>query len=148
MRFAKAGCLVILLVMGCTKKPDIVGPTGTLKGKLSMGGKTFPVNTGVVFQHVDTGRLYLALTLENGEYHVSKPTHIMPVGKYQLTIQPPSTTDVVSVDQAKDALDGPPGGVPVKPILEIPSKYRNAHESKLTCEVNEGPNEVNFDLKP
>jgi len=138
--------ILTALVVGCGGESAATAPTGTLKGKLTITGQSSPAKTGLVFQHAATGQLFLALTNEDGEYFVAKPTSKMPTGAYDVSIQPGDTEDL-SPKGVEAALDGPKDGVRSKPPIEIPKKYRNAHESKLGFELQAGPNEKNFELK-
>src|SRR6476659_4211838 len=86
--------LLTTFAVGCGGEPAATGPTGTLKGKLTILGQTPPANTGIVFQHAATGRLFLTLTNPAGEFVVAKPTSTMPTGVYDVSVQPGDTEDL------------------------------------------------------
>jgi len=144
----RAALLMVAFALGCNSEtPDKPRPTGTLKGKLTAAGRPLPAKTGIVFQHLETGRLYLAQTDETGEFVVSKPVSYMLAGRYDVSVRPPSATDEQTEEAAQAALDGPKDGKPPAPPVQLPKKYANGHESGLSFELQPGPNERPIDLK-
>jgi hypothetical protein len=121
-------------------------PTGTLKGKLTLAGKPMPAGTGIVFQHPETGSLFMAITDEDGSFKVERPSATMPAGRYDVSIQPTGALDDPTAG-AEPALEGKPGAKPAGAPVEMPMKYRNSQESGLGFELQAGANERAIDLK-
>ena len=137
------------LAVGCGSSDAPKGPTGTLKGKLQFAGSSLPPKSAVIFQHLESGSLYTALTSEDGTFEVTAPARAMPLGKYDVTVQPAIVVPVDDQKAAELALDGPPKGspAPAPSLADFPNRYRNAHESNLSVDIVAGANETSFDLK-
>jgi hypothetical protein len=134
--------------LGCNRNNDEVqGPTGTLKGKVLLAGAPAPAGVAVALQHAPTGRLYMSLTDASGAYFIDKPTTKLPTGRYDVSIAPPMEVEDRSEKAVEDALDGPKDRKPAPPPVNIPTKYRNSHESGLGFDLEAGDNERDFNLK-
>jgi len=142
--------IVLGLAAGCGPKDINAGrQMGTLKGKLTINGKPFSPKTGLSFQHVETGQLYIAMTEPDGAFEVKMPARTMPAGRYDLTIQPAGMIEDRSKEAAAAALGDTPTSAPVQgAVKEVPAKYRNAHESGLSFDLNAGANDLPIDVKP
>ena len=140
--------LAAALAVGCGgTSAEPKRPMGTLKGKATLNGTPLPAKTGLVFQHAGTGRLYLALTDDTGSFVVEKPAKEMPAGAYDVSVTPASDRDESGQEAAEEALGDRPNPNQGRPTVEIPKKYRNAHESGLSFELQEGPNDRTIELK-
>ena len=131
---------------GCGGSQEVVGPTGTLKGKLTLAGKPVSVKVTLVCQHTQSGRLFIATTNESGEYTVTEPTSKMPTGRYEVTVQG-QVFEKDPTEGLEPVQDGKKEAAAAPAVLKFPDKYRNAHESGLGFELEPGANERTFDMK-
>jgi hypothetical protein len=142
------GLLLPLLAVGCGDTSAAAKrPMGTLKGKLTINGAPAPAKTGLVFQHAETGSLYLAVTEPDGAFKVEKPQIDMPAGRYDVSVSPNTNRDESGQEAAEEALGDRPNPSKTGPNVEIPKKYLNSHESGLGFELQAGPNDRNIELK-
>ena len=151
LRWPAFALTVLVLAAGCGPKDINAGrQMGTLKGKLTINGKPFAPKTGLSFQHVDTGQLYIAMTEPDGAFEVKSPARSMPAGRYDMTIQPAGMIEDRSKEAAVAALgDAPSNAAAVQgAVKEVPAKFRNAHESGLSFDLNAGANDLPIDVKP
>ena len=151
MRTAMLPVLTAAFAVGCGgESEEVKGPTGRLRGMVTIGGKPVPAGVGVCLQHAQSGRLFMSLTNDAGEYFINKPTSKIPTGRYEVSIAPPTEMEDRSEGAAERALDGPAGGKPAAPTappVKIPQKYRQPHESGLGFDLAVGDNERAFKLE-
>ncbi len=145
LKFAFALSFVVSTI-GCGGSP--YGPTGTVKGKLTMEGKPLPAGHSVSFMQMDKGFLAFGLTDAEGKFEVkSWNDGQMPIGSYDVMIGPPGgeAADVSSMS-AEERFDNPQGGAD-KNRVAFPARYRETTKSGLKYEVKEGENSFDIDIK-
>ena len=121
------------LVAACNQGP----PMGTVRGKVTFKGQ--PVKEGrVTLLNPTQGGTYEALIGTEGAYAVVGG---VAVGDY-----------IVEISPLMELKDTDPGKTPPAPVEknapDIPKKYRQQGTSPLKAAVKQGPNEVNFEMKP
>lgn len=117
-------------ITGCGPKP---AATGTLSGKVTLGGQ--PLTAGVVqLVNSNLGTGGSAELDASGVYRTAMP---LPVGEYQVAIQPPAQP---APHEMADA--------PAKPAVDIPAKFSDPKSSGFSVSIKEGVNTANFDLQP
>lgn len=111
---------------------------GAVSGKVTFRGQ--PVTEGTVsFINADAGAGAEAKLGTDGTYAVETPDGGLPVGTYAVSITPPLYLD--------DSDPKTPPSWVEKKVANIPQKYRSHYKSGLTATVQEGDNDVPFDLK-
>lgn len=128
------GC-VALAAVGCGRGEVL----GKVSGQVKFRGR--PVTEGViVFSNAEKGVHITADLNREGRYIVEMAKgYGLPLGDYQVTINPP-LPDTPPV--------GPIPKVKVKEYPDIPVKYRRAETSGLTLTVQAGENPFDVDLRP
>ena len=120
-------CLATLnmVVAGCSQGQ----PTGSVAGKVTLGGA--PLTAGAVqFTNQAAG---VGATVEldtSGSYQLET----LPVGEYQVAIQPPPPPAPHEMDR------------PAPPRNAIPAKYQTVETSGLNATITQGANTADFDL--
>lgn len=141
----QAACAVALVVSGCSGGYDY-GPTGTVSGKLLYKGQPLRPGTAVVLKNLTTGYACMGQTGPAGEYTLdSWNDGNLPVGKYEVMIQPPAPIDPETIDP-QALIDNPKLMEQTKVTYDFPQKYSQLSSSGLSFEVKEGKNEYNVEL--
>jgi hypothetical protein len=136
-----------LLFVGCGGDVDY-GPTGTIKGKLTLEGKPLPAGSSAVFMEPKAGYLAFGLTDAEGNYTVNTWNDgNMPVGTYRVMVHPPGPANDSEKASAEEIMAHPEKfkAVPIK--TDIPKKYRETATSGLSFEIKKGENVIDIDLK-
>jgi hypothetical protein len=121
------------------------GPTGTITGRLTMGGKPLAAGTAISFMQMEKGFLAFGTTDADGKFRVdSFNGGDMPAGKYKVMIAPPAAEAPKAVS-AEEAFEKPELVDPVVKA-EFPKKYRDTNTSGLEFDVKEGANDFPIDL--
>jgi hypothetical protein len=140
-RLAGWGLLVgaILLSAGCG------APSGTVSGKVTVGGKTVPGGT-VSFIPPDGKNTQFADIAEDGSYSVKN----LPLGKVSITVETKSVAPLTAPGGVNMHM---PAGAPNAPnadaakrYVKIPDKYSQAESSGLSYEVKSGRQEHPIEL--
>jgi hypothetical protein len=133
--------LALLLAAGCGP------PSGTVSGKVTVGGKTVP--GGVVsFVPANGGKgTAIADIAEDGSYTVRN----VPVGKVTITVEtksvaPLSAPGGVHMNMPAGAPNAP-GGDAGKRYVPIPDRYSQGDTSGLAYEVKAGRQDHNIELE-
>jgi len=141
----RALCVVTLVVSGCSGSHDY-GPTGTVSGKLLYKGQPLALGTAVVFKNLTTGYSCMGQTGPGGEYTLDSWNNgNLPVGSYEVMIQPPAPIDPETIDP-QTLIDNPKLMEQTKVQYDFPRKYSQLSSSGLKFEVKEGKNEYQIEL--
>lgn len=142
------GLLIVLgALAGCSGGTDF-GEMGSISGKLTMDGQPLEAGTQLLFMKIDAGYAAFGDTDEAGNYTITwiregERRSEVPVGDYQVLIQPPAgqDTESMSADQMLSGED--------VPIAEpkFPRKYQQHATSGLEYTIEPGENRVDIDLK-
>jgi hypothetical protein len=137
--------LLCLAAAGCGD--DRFGPTGTVSGRLLKDGQPLSAGTKVVFMQVDQGYAGFGETDAQGNFRITSFNEgNMPVGRYQVMIQPASLgVDPDSVS-AEDLLDRPEQFQQPSTANEFDFKYRQTSTSGLAYDVERGENVFEISL--
>lgn len=120
-------------IAGCggTTSPE-VGPAGTVTGTVTY--KNEPVTEGSVqLYSTETGKSGMAELGEGGKFTLADP---LPVGKYKVSVMPPSEPPPTS-----------PTPVPMKKYDNIPEKYRTELTTDLSADIKEGENSLTLNME-
>jgi len=134
---ATAFCLLPLTHLGCGGGGKDIGPTGTVEGTVTLGGK--PLTKGsIVFYDKGTGNSGGADLEADGKFKFTTP---IPVGTYAVSFPAAAMSAPPPDDPEADKLANQGSGVPVK--------YQDGNTSGITAEVKEQdePNTYTFELK-
>jgi hypothetical protein len=150
---ALGSVVAVLAMVGCFGNSD--GPTGTVSGKVSF--KHQPVSEGrVAFVSVQ-GKGATGVIGEQGEYSLRTVAGSrIPVGEYQVAIQPPPAEPRDPSSASAGAYQPTPGkimiGAPGDPVVKdypnIPLRYRNPATSGWKVTIGEGENQFDFQMTP
>ena len=133
---------VILLSAGCGGGSTDV--TGTVSGKVTLEGKSVPVGTSVICQHIERSFPAVGKTAADGSFKLSmKDSNNVIAGDYEVMLQSP----VVTMDPAEAMRLSQSGKFP-KQEETVPSKYRSFTTSGLKMTVKRGANTYDIDMKP
>jgi hypothetical protein len=141
-----AACLVV--AGGCGA--GYSGPTGTVRGTVTINGEPVPAGTGVAFIS-DDGFTASGQVDAGGSYELSSLTgKQIPAVTYKVMISgaaPGVTTDDADYDAMMEASAA--GTLPAAPVAEsvIPSKYGSTGTSGLSYTVNTGENTISIELQ-
>lgn len=120
-----------LSLVGCKSGS---GPAGEVSGKVTFEGK--PVTEGTVTFQSDAGTGDEGTLNAEGAYSLKRP---LPTGDYKVFILPPV---VKSVDPKTRRTVSD-----LKPMPDIPEKYRSQATSDLKAKIEPGKNVHNFEMK-
>lgn len=128
MRFQLAGVTLLLLsAAGCG---DPGPPTGTVTGKLTIGGAAPPESVLITFVNSTMGTGGSATTGPDGAFELSEPIR---VGEYTVYLS--------------KIVDGSgPVSTAAERLTMIPKEYSNETSSPLKKEVAEGENTIDVDV--
>jgi len=145
IRLMQAVCAVALVVSGCSSGHDY-GPTGTVSGRLLYKGQPLTPGTAVVFKNLTTGHACMGATGQAGDFRLDSWNNgNVPVGKYEVMIQPPAAVDPETIDP-QALIDNPELMESTRVKFDFPQKYSHLASSGLNFEVKEGPNEYQIEL--
>ena len=124
---AMMAALLVLVAAGCG---DSRPPTGTVSGKVTIGGAPPPEPVLVQYINSTIGQGGTAQTEEDGSYEIGLP---LRVGEYTVYFERiVNSTGPVSTEQEELAI--------------VPDEYRTEMSSPLKKEVKEGENTINLDV--
>jgi hypothetical protein len=132
--------LAFLLLAGCSP------PSGTVSGKVTIGGQTVPGGS-VSFVPPEGKGTQIAEISEDGSYTVRN----LPPGKAAIIVEtksaaPPAAPGGVRMNMPAGAPNAP-GADAGKRYVAIPEAYSSAETSGLSYEVKAGKQEHNIDLQ-
>lgn len=140
-----AVCAVGLVVFGCSGGNDY-GPTGTVSGRLLYKGQPLTPGTAVVFKNLTTGRACMGTTGKEGDFTLNSWNKgNLPIGRYEVMIQPPAPVDPETIDP-QALIDNPKLMESTKVKFDFPKKYSQVATSGLSFEVKDGKNEYPIEL--
>ena len=138
-RFAIGAIFVLALTVGCGPGSDM----GYVTGVVTLDGE--PVgNASVTFYQVGSRPSVGTTDRTDGSYELSYTREKMGalIGEHKVTIfQEEDEKPVVFKGQE------PPAPLPPFKMVNIPRKYTDQRMTDLTATVENGSNEINFDLK-
>jgi len=141
----QAVCVVALVISGCSGGPDY-GPTGTVSGTLLYKGQPLTPGTAVVFKNLTIGHACMGVTSAEGAYTLDSWNNgNLPVGRYEVMIQPPVPVDPETLDP-EALLNNPKLMESTRVKYDFPQKYSQLSSSGLSFEVKEGKNEYPIEL--
>ncbi len=120
---------LLALLAGCGG--GVTRKTGQVAGKIELDGEPLS-RMQVLFEDSQNG-FRASAQVEDGNYQFESP---LVVGTYQVALQPPP---------APPPAAGPP---PKSEKPSVPKQYLTTANSGLTAEVQEGTNQLDFQLKP
>ena len=146
------GCLVVITLLvvasGCGSGHS--GPTGTVRGTVTLNGEPVPAGTGVVFVS-DDGFSASGQVDAGGTYELSSAntgTRI-PAVSYKVMISAPSGDEVTAEETDYEAMmeasasgQAPSAATP----SAVPAKYGSTATSGLTFTVDAGDNTIAIEL--
>lgn len=139
--------LLALSLIGCGGYD--YGPTGTIRGKLTMQGKPLSPGTAVSFMQMEKGFLAFGLTDAEGKFEVKSWNEgAMPIGVYKVMVAPPASAPPPPQNYTAEELFDKPELLDPVVKAEFPMKYRDTQTSGLEFEVKAGENSCEFDLQP
>lgn len=125
------------------------GPTGKVKGTLTMQGKPLASGTAVSFMQMEKGFLAFGLTDAEGKFEVKSWNEgAMPIGVYKVMIAPPAGSPPPPQNYTAEELFENPELMDPVTKAEFPQKYRDTQTSGLEFEIKEGENNFPIDLQP
>ncbi|MCA9051127.1 MAG: hypothetical protein KDA89_20465 [Planctomycetaceae bacterium] len=125
--------LVCGLMAGCGGggSKDL-GPTGKVDGAVTLDGN--PLSAGsVAFYQSDTGQSGGGQIGADGKFKFDYP---VPIGKYQVSFQPPAPPTPDELEPGKA----------IEQSTDIAPAYQDGSTSGITADVKEGPNSFTFEL--
>jgi hypothetical protein len=148
-RRQRVGLLVAAVLLGaaggCARGPDY-GPTGTVRGTLRYQGQPLAAGTAVVFKELTAGYACMGLTTPDGAYRLDSWNQgNLPIGRYEVMIQPPAPLDPDSLDP-DELINNPELMERTQVKYDFPRKYSQLATSGLSCDVKEGENEFPIEL--
>jgi hypothetical protein len=136
----------LLVASGC-QSGGRSGPTGTVKGKVTLAGKPVPTGTMVSFVS-DTAGAAAAKVGADGAYELMAAGKTqVPVGKYRVMVTDPPAGTMSQADYDKMMSGGPKEPEAKTPSTVIPAKYTAVGTSGLSYEVKAGPNAIDIELQ-
>jgi hypothetical protein len=122
-----AGCLLLLATTGCGESGP---PTGTVSGKVTIGGAAPPEPVVVQYVNSTMGQGGTAITESDGSYELAAPIR---VGEYTVYFERKvESTGAVSTAQEQLSI--------------VPKEYRSEMSSPLKKQVNEGENTIDLEV--
>lgn len=123
---------------GCSGGPAV----GDVAGKVTLGGSPFGEGQArILFRESSTGGAAVAELKPDGTFQVVTPEGGIPLGKYDVAIQPPPPAPIEPSDAAK-------GITAPADTSKIPPIYRDFKTSGLKATVAAGKNNFDFEMKP
>jgi hypothetical protein len=128
------------------------GPTGTVRGTVTLNGESVPAGTGVVFLS-DDGFTASGQVAADGSYELSSAGsgNQIPAVAYKVMVSGAAAGGVSAEDANYDAMMEASASGGAQPEAEaqsaIPSKYNSTATSGLSFTVTEGENTINIELQ-
>lgn len=124
-------CLMTVLFVGCG---ETSGPTGSVKGKVTLDDAPYSGDVSVVFMSTDTGQAGSADIQSDGTFSLGAP---LPVGSYAVFIGPKSATSEDGMEEpSEEKMDD-----------SLPEKYLSETSTDIKIDIVEGDNDVTVPLK-
>ncbi len=124
------------------------GPTGTVAGTLLKDGEPLSPGTVVVFMQVDQGYAGFGETDAQGNFRIlSFNNGNMPVGRYQVMLQPVTLGPDPEEATPEDLLDRPEMFQQAPVTEEFDFKYRQTSTSGLEFDVEAGENVFQIEIE-
>ena len=123
--------LVTVLFVGCG---ETAGPTGSVKGKVTLDDAPYSGDASVVFMSTVTGQAGTGDIQSDGTFTLGAP---LPVGSYVVFIGPKSAASEDGVEEPSEE----------KMDESLPEKYLNEASSDIKIDIVEGDNDVTVPLK-
>lgn len=144
-RMSAAVCiLAVATAIGCSKG-GYSGPTGTVTGKVTVGGQPAPAGALVSFMS-DKGHAASGQVGPGGAYTVLYGGKSdIPAETYKVAVSAASQPAMSEADYEKMMATG--GTPPPAPKSPIPEKFANPSTSGLSYEVKAGANTIDIELK-
>ncbi len=120
--------MALPLVVGCGPKGP---PTGTVSGKLTIGGAAPTEKTRVTFVNNSIGQGAGATVGTDGSYSLETP---LPLAEY-----------TAFVSKVLDDIQGPVSTAKEQ-LTTVPREFRSEETSPLKYEVKQGANEINIEI--
>lgn len=141
-----------VIVGGCGPR-GYSGPTGTVRGTVTIDGEPVPSGTGVTFIS-DAGFTASGRVAAGGTYELSNADrgNQIPVAAYKAMVSAPAAGGTSEADANYEAMmqaSASGGSGQIAPAAEevIPAKYRSAATSGLSYDVKAGENTIKIELK-
>ena len=130
----------LVLCIGCGGTD--FGEIGKITGVITHKGEKIAKGTKVIFMKMDTGYAGFGFTNEEGRYSIEwhrddKVFNGLPVGTYQVLVEPPGTIDVESLS-ADQMLAGVSNSAP--PAAAFDKKYAQTATSGIEFTIKGGEN--------
>ncbi|QDV30495.1 hypothetical protein Spb1_24290 [Planctopirus ephydatiae] len=138
---------LLLTIAGCGSSNLPAGTTGTVRGTVTYNGKPVPEGSTVIFVREKDGLLASGVTDSSGDYRLRMRDGLKIVtGSYRVSVTPPVVEATLNQDEIMKLQQG--GKLPVPAaVKEVPLKYRSPEGSKLVCDVKDGSNSFDIDMK-
>lgn len=138
------------ILSGCNGGPRAGGPTGTVTGRVTIGGQPLEEQVVVTFLGQD-GSPATALTAPDGRYELTIHTsRSIPVGHYKIGISPydPTESAASAPVDPRQVLDVKTGASTARTQWnsQVPAKYGNPATSGLEWDVKVGQNSIDIDI--
>lgn len=138
----------ISLVVGCGSSDQV--PLAKIRGQVTVEGQ--PIKEGAIIFEVTGARSARGKIVDGAITEVTtyEPGDGVPLGTAQVAVH---ATEMASpaepqTPQTPDVANKPSAGyMGAGAVSLIPARYNNLATSELNCEIVNGENEVNFDLK-
>lgn len=124
-------CFGVILVVGCGQK---TGPTGSVKGSVTLDDVPYTAEASVVFMSTETGQAGSADIQSDGTFRLEAP---LPVGTYAVFIGPKSPTSEEGMEEPSEE----------KIDTSLPTKYRGETSTDIKVDIVEGGNDVVVAMK-
>jgi hypothetical protein len=141
-----------LVVAGGCGSGGYSGPTGTVRGTVTLNGESVPAGTGVVFL-ADDGFTASGQVGADGSYELSiaDSGNQIPAATYKVMVSGAAAGGVSADDADYDAMMEASASGDAQPETPaqstIPSKYNSTSTSGLSFTVSEGENTINIELQ-
>ena len=120
-------CSMTLLVAGCSSGSST--PSGIVTGKVTFKGAPVAEGTVRFISSGDTPPCEANIE-SDGSYRATTAAGGLPTGDYRIAVTPPLVVIPATASS--------PGSEELKPMENIPLKYRNADNSGLAITIREG----------
>lgn len=142
--------LASIMLSGCNGGPGAGGPTGTVTGRVTIGGQPLEESVVVTFLGQD-GSPATALTAPDGRYELTILTsRSIPVGHYKIGISPydPTESAASAPVDPRQVLDVKTGASTARTQWnsQVPARYGNPATSGLERDVKSGPNAIDLEI--
>jgi hypothetical protein len=141
-------CLLLLTSLPGCGGTDF-GEIGKISGTVTLNGEKIATGTKVIFMKMDTGYAGFGFTNEDGKYSIEwyregKVFDGLPIGTYNVLVEPPGTVDVESLS-ADEMLAGVGNDAAAVPAFD--KKYTQTATSGLEFTIVAGDNVCDIPLK-